>query len=331
MTQEETKKLRIEFERRLQIMYPNSKYLEKLNSDTIYSILNEYQIKYIKQLYFAQRQQKLGELGAENVDNILQLLCSQATQNVTKSNNTNIDFFDLPEDYWLYVRSSSNGTVNYSGRAVQTVLSNDLIEDKDVNQVIDKYENHAGIIRHPLVIVQNGSFNILHDVYTNLSSVDLTYYRMPKKFGDRYVGIGLQFNGFVSDNYLVAWQHLDVQPEKIVFSTNDKRFLGFYGGEYYESWSSKDFDNYQNPKENQQFFCTEIGNQYIWKDGQLCKDENIIACELPISSFDDLVTGAIKLYVFEYKFALALSASNSKYNKLKKGVDKLAEDNKQEQ
>lgn len=48
MTIEETKQLRIEFERRLQIMYPNSKFLEKLNSDTIYSILNEYQIKYVK-------------------------------------------------------------------------------------------------------------------------------------------------------------------------------------------------------------------------------------------------------------------------------------------
>ena len=42
MTQQETRKLGIEFERRLQIMYPNSKYVEKLNSDTIYSMLNEY-------------------------------------------------------------------------------------------------------------------------------------------------------------------------------------------------------------------------------------------------------------------------------------------------
>jgi hypothetical protein len=40
MTQAETRKLGIEFERRLQIMYPNSKFTEKLTSDTIYSILN---------------------------------------------------------------------------------------------------------------------------------------------------------------------------------------------------------------------------------------------------------------------------------------------------
>ena len=242
MTQQETRKLGIEFERRLQIMYPNSKYVEKLNSDTIYSMLNEYQIKYIKQLYLAQRQQKLGEIGAENVDNVLRALIANRSYN-----NVVDDEFELPEDFWLYLRSTSYATTHYKADTLQSgeqnvLLSNELIEDKDVNSVINKYHNYAGIIRNPLIVVQGGDAKIIHDLYTTINKVDFVYYKMPDKF-----------------------------------------------------------------------------------------DISTTPCELPVSAFDDLVSGAIKLYVFEYKFALALSASNSKYNKLKKGVDKLADDNKQEQ
>lgn len=239
MTQAETRKLGIEFERRLQIMYPNSKFTEKLTSDTIYSMLNEFQLKYIKQLYLAQRQQKLGEIGAENVDSILRSLCKTSTYVVDEN-----DEIDIPEDYWMYLRSKSDAlTWKRDGDNYESViLSNELIEDKDVNSVISKYDNYAGILRHPLIIMQGGKIKVLHDLYTTIEDIQLVYYRMPDKF-----------------------------------------------------------------------------------------DVSNTPCELPVSAFDDLVSGAIKLYVYEYKFALAMSASNSKYNKLKKGIDKLAEDNKQEQ
>ena len=40
MTQDETRQLGIEFERRVQTMIPEKEYLDKLDSETIYSFLN---------------------------------------------------------------------------------------------------------------------------------------------------------------------------------------------------------------------------------------------------------------------------------------------------
>ena len=50
MTLLETRQLGIEFERRVQTMIPQKEILEKLDSETIYSFLNQYQDKLIHDL-----------------------------------------------------------------------------------------------------------------------------------------------------------------------------------------------------------------------------------------------------------------------------------------
>jgi len=51
MTLKETRQLGIEFERRIQTMIPDTEFLEKLDTDTIYAYLNQYQDKYIHDIY----------------------------------------------------------------------------------------------------------------------------------------------------------------------------------------------------------------------------------------------------------------------------------------
>ena len=51
MTLEETRQLGIEFERRVQTMIPEREFLDKLDTETIYSFLNQYQDKYIHEIY----------------------------------------------------------------------------------------------------------------------------------------------------------------------------------------------------------------------------------------------------------------------------------------
>ena len=51
MTELETRQLGIEFERRVQTMIPEKEFIDKLDTETIYSYLNQYQDKLIHDLY----------------------------------------------------------------------------------------------------------------------------------------------------------------------------------------------------------------------------------------------------------------------------------------
>ena len=51
MSIKETRQLGIEFERRVQTMIPETEFGKKLDTETIYSFLNQYQDKYVHDIY----------------------------------------------------------------------------------------------------------------------------------------------------------------------------------------------------------------------------------------------------------------------------------------
>lgn len=186
MTREETRKLGIEFERRLIEVYPQFASEQKLSTDAIYSFLSEFQTQYVKILYSTEDDFQRGTRRAKRISDVSRSLIRRV--NIKTSNDEGI--YNLPDNYAMYVRSESIVTKNYkSDRVLENgvITPNILVKQEDVDNVINAYYNYKGIIKNPLVVFENTSytsnqFKVISDIYTQIESVDLTYYCQPNAF-----------------------------------------------------------------------------------------------------------------------------------------------------
>lgn len=190
----------MEFERRITLMNPDFEIKEKVTSDTIFSFLNAYTERFVRNNYLQEdtvaddsRAQK------KNVD-ALKGLVVRGLYNIEAKDENNTDKtsdrVSLPDDYFLYIRSNSLLSKNYKLESEITneneyvVAPNKMIREDDTDKVISSYYNKA-IILTPYIILNNGNvedetkklyINIIHDEYTIIKKLDLVYYRKPKKF-----------------------------------------------------------------------------------------------------------------------------------------------------
>ena len=249
MTRQQTRQLGIEFERRLYEIYPEFKGNQKLTTDVIYSILSEYQNKYVTEIFTAMSQAERGT-GVSKVlhDSIKTLVRHKIIavdyKNIDSDKFTSV--FAVPEDYYLYIRSNSIINKNYkkeSKLATSVSTPNLDIKHEDVKHVLNTFYNDGAIVRNPLVVLESLSntspyIKVIHDKYTNITSLDLTYCYFPHSFN------------------------------VLKFNDND----------------------------------TSKGAVYSY-------------CELPFECFDNLVTGAIDLYIQNYKFKLSGNKQTNKEDK----------------
>lgn len=178
-----------EFERRITLMNPALQIKEKVTSDTIFSFLNAYAKRYVKQLYLQADQVGVDTRAQKkSIDSIKSLITRKLINKADVSIIDNYtDAFELPKDYFLYIRSNSLISSTYKDSKINTPqpIPNELIDAEQASEIITTPYNNI-ILRSPQVVMQSTNkqtyLNIIHDKYTTIEQVDLVYYRMPKEF-----------------------------------------------------------------------------------------------------------------------------------------------------
>lgn len=183
MTINQTRQLGIEFERRVQTMIPETEYAEKLDTDTIYSYLNQYQDMFIRDIYkslgaIAQQQHP-----SEYIETILQTFLSYFAMNL--ENVDNQYQAKLPSNFGLYVDSSTRVSSSYrmktNAEDTSGVVSNVFVSQTVAQQFLMQPSDSMRIIRNPIVYLDtNSRIKLICDRYTNPTTIGLHYYRMPK-------------------------------------------------------------------------------------------------------------------------------------------------------
>lgn len=178
-----------EFERRITLMNPTFEIKEKLTSDTIFSFLNAYTKRYVKQIYLqADQTQDKSRAQKKSIDSIKSLISRTIINksNIIDNERCNVSF-KLPTDYFLYIRSNSFVSSTYRDPKLKNLepVPNELIDIEDADKVITTPYNSI-ILRNPQVVMQSDDsqvyMNVIHDRHTNIECVELVYYRMPKEF-----------------------------------------------------------------------------------------------------------------------------------------------------
>lgn len=196
MTLNETRQLGIEFERRIQTMIPEKEF-DKLDTETIYSFLNQYQDRYIHDIYRNLDNIQSGTKLSSHVESVLQTLLK--TSELTVAGNSNpIDtplsiVCELPPDFDMYVRSTSIVSNTYNFKVSNNtnqglkIIPNQFVSQNDAWKLFETPNNTLRILRQPAAILSKNNvgectLTVIHDRYTNIQKVGLTYYAKPAYF-----------------------------------------------------------------------------------------------------------------------------------------------------
>lgn len=78
----------------------------------------------------------------------------------------------------MYVRSTSSADIAYNNKSGYSI-PNVLIDQNNVHKVIESAYDTNKIIRNPIVVLSTSDdkpvLQLIHDVYTNIIKVSLTY------------------------------------------------------------------------------------------------------------------------------------------------------------
>ena len=175
MTLDQTRKLGIEFERRLQTTNENMKISDKIDTDDIYSYLNQYQDQFIKTIYLTQDNVKQGTKALAKLQDYLKTLVKEQSYSYSES-------VVLPDDYLMYLSSNSVATVSYLTNNNSFIIDNTIIKQSDAYKFKAEGFNKGRVLQHPIVYLIDNSLHIIKDEYTTPTLITLQYISKPNYF-----------------------------------------------------------------------------------------------------------------------------------------------------
>lgn len=188
MTLEQTRQLGIEFERRVQTMIPETEFAEKLDTETIYSYINQFQDKYIQDLYKVADQLQSGSNVSNKVEHILQTLVDTYTQEIVLDDiSTGVYSVKLPTNFGLYIGSQTHVSDIFKREGLakkNKVVNNTLVQQNVFQKMKNTANDDMRIMRNPIVSLSmtdsDKSIWVIKDNYTVPTSMTITYYKIPQ-------------------------------------------------------------------------------------------------------------------------------------------------------
>lgn len=175
MTLDQTRKLGIEFERRLQTINENMKISDKIDTDDIYSYLNQYQDQFIKTIYLTQDNVKQGTKALAKLQDYLKTLVKEQSYTYAES-------VVLPDNYLMYLSSNSVVTVSYLTNNNSFIIDNIIIKQSDAYKFKAEGFNKGRVLQHPIVYLTDNTLHLIKDEYTTPTLITLQYVSKPNYF-----------------------------------------------------------------------------------------------------------------------------------------------------
>lgn len=182
MNLDETRQLGIEFERRVQTMIPETEIVSKLDTETIYSYLNQYQDKFIHDIYKMLDNIPTPSKPSAYVETILQGLLCITSPDINKAEQKYT--IVLPDNFGLYSNSITlvNDTYSYKkeDRNLSGAIPNTLISQSKAMELITRPQDNMRIMRQPIAYLSDKrTLEVLYDRYTTPTGCQLSYYKIP--------------------------------------------------------------------------------------------------------------------------------------------------------
>lgn len=169
-------------------MIPEREFLNKLDTETIYSFLNQYQDKFIHDIYKALDNIPSPSKPSAYVETILHGLLAKHSENVDQHDGR-VYHFTLPTDFGLYLNSTTIVTSTYRYKADQDTdssgnIPNQLIAQSKANEFLSKPYDKLRILRVPVAYLdklEDGTrcISVIYDNHTDPQTFNLSYYKVP--------------------------------------------------------------------------------------------------------------------------------------------------------